>query len=186
MRATLVTIVTTSSFALLSGCAIDPPTRPAPPPPAPAPEPVSTQVYVYPTGGQSPEQLDRDRYECHMWSVREAGFDPSREHVAPHQRVEVVSMPPNGTSTVAGAATGAVVGAAVSSPHNAGGGAVVGAVAGAILGAAADASRQEQADRAEERIEQRQTRSQVQFEQRASDYRRAISACLEGRGYTVK
>src|SRR6185295_7760014 len=109
MRATTTTIVTASCFALLSGCAIDPPAPPPPPPPAPAPEPVSTQVFVYPTGGQSPTQLDRDRYECHMWSVRETGFDPSREHVAPHQRVEVVSMPPQGTTTIAGAATGAVV-----------------------------------------------------------------------------
>ena len=38
-----------------------------------APEPV-----VYPTGGQSVEQIDQDRYECHRWAMGESDFDPTR------------------------------------------------------------------------------------------------------------
>jgi hypothetical protein len=154
--------------------------------PAPAPEPVPARVYVYPANNQSAAQLDRDRYECHLWAVKQSDFDPSAPHVAPHQRVQVVAMPPSGTSTVAGAATGAIVGAAVSRPGSEGSGAAVGAVAGAVLGAAADASREERAEQVQRRYDQRDADLLARLEQRSNDYRRAISACLEGRGYTVK
>jgi Family of unknown function (DUF6515) len=39
--------------------------------PAPAP------FYVYPARGQSEEQTRQDRYECHVWAVDEANFDPA-------------------------------------------------------------------------------------------------------------
>jgi hypothetical protein len=177
----------------IAGCADQPPVRPhrhrEPPPapaPAPAPEAAPPQVYVYPTNGQSEAQLDRDRYECHVWAVKQTNFDPSEPHVAPHQRVQVVAMPPPGTSTVAGAATGAILGAAVSRPRDAGGGAVVGAVAGALIGAAADSQRQERAEQVQQRYDQRDAAAAARLEQQSNEYRRAIGACLEGRGYTVK
>jgi hypothetical protein len=53
------------TLALLVGCATEPMALPVPPPPTVAPRP-DTRVYVYPTAGQSEEQLDRDRYECHL------------------------------------------------------------------------------------------------------------------------
>ena len=37
----------------------------------------SAQVYVYPRMGQSEEQRDQDRYECHRWAKSETGYDPS-------------------------------------------------------------------------------------------------------------
>lgn len=37
---------------------------------------VSPEIFVYPSEGQSDEQRDRDRYECHRWAVDETGFDP--------------------------------------------------------------------------------------------------------------
>src|SRR5262249_17429397 len=176
----------------IAGCADQPPVRPhhrqaraAPPAPAPAPTP-PPQVYVYPTNGQSDSQLDRDRYECHVWAVKQSHFDPSEPHVAPQGRVQVVAMPPPGTSTVAGATTGALIGAAVSNPWHTGEGAAVGAVAGAILGAAADSQREERAQQVQERYDQRDAAANARLEQQSNDYRRAIGACLEGRGYTVK
>lgn len=170
----------------LTGCAEQRPRHRYDSPPAPAPEPVPARVYVYPANNQSAAQLDRDRYECHTWAVKQSDFDPSAPHVAPHQRVQVVAMPPSGTSTVAGAATGAIVGAVVSRPGSEGSGAAVGAVAGAVLGAAADASREEHAEQVQRRYDQRDANLAARLEQRSNDYRRAISACLEGRGYTVK
>lgn len=177
----------------LTSCA-DAPARPAParrvqtaPPPEPAPPPpVSTQVYVYPTSGQSPDRVSRDRYECYLWSVKQSGFDPSQARLAPHQRVEVVPMPPPGTDTVAGAATGAILGAVVSRPGNAAAGAVGGAIVGGALGAASDASRQAQAKRIQDRYDRRNNAQSAALEEQASNYRRALTACLEGRGYTVK
>jgi hypothetical protein len=39
---------------------------------------VQTQkLYVYPAGGQSEAQLAEDRYQCHVWSTDNTGFDPT-------------------------------------------------------------------------------------------------------------
>ena len=138
-------------------------------------------VYVYPARGQSNSQLDRDRYECNAWAVKQTGYDPSEYH-ADAERVNVTVEPPIGTGTAAGALTGAVLGAAVSHPHQEAGGAILGGIAGAMIGASADASRQEEASKIQEAYDRR---SEDKLRQAAS-YRRAISACLESRGYTVK
>jgi hypothetical protein len=156
------------------------------PPPEPVPQPVNTQVYVYPTSGQSTDRVSRDRYECYLWSVKQSGFDPSQPRLAPHQRVEVVAMPPQGTDTVAGAATGAILGAVIADPHNAAAGAIGGAIVGGALGAASDASRAAHAKQVQDRYDRRSSAQAAQLDMQASNYRRALTACLEGRGYTVK
>jgi len=38
----------------------------------------SEEVFVYPKNGQSDEQQNTDRYECHRWAVDKTGFDPTR------------------------------------------------------------------------------------------------------------
>jgi hypothetical protein len=145
----------------------------------------STLVYVYPDKGQTDAQSDRDRYECHLWAVRETGFDPSEAELAPHQRVQVVPGPPTGTRTVAGVATGAAVGAVVAHPGNAGAGALIGAALGGIVGGSADAAHAQQVNAVETHASARETERTARLEEESSNYRRAISACLEGRGYTV-
>ena len=35
------------------------------------------ELFVYPTKGQTQEQLGQDKYECHLWAVNQSGFDPS-------------------------------------------------------------------------------------------------------------
>ena len=145
-----------------------------------------TRVYYYPTAGQSAAQQDRDRYECHLWAVKQSGFDPSLPMPAPVPRVEVIASPPPGHDTALGAVTGAVIGAAIGSPRSTGEGAVVGAVAGAVIGAASDASRQERAEVIERHYDQRDSQRTAQVERQAQDYRRAMGACLEGRGYAVQ
>lgn len=147
---------------------------------APA-EPIK-QIYVYPAAGQPAQRMDRDRYECHLSAAKQSGFDPSRVRSGYQQRYEIVSAPPPGTNTVGGALAGAVLGAAVAGPGDAGGGALVGAAAGAVVGAAADSANQQRVARETRDVRRRD----AALEQRADDYRRAISACLEGRGYTVR
>lgn len=143
-------------------------------------------IYVYPSKGQSDQQLDRDRYECHGWAYKQTGYDPTQPNLAPHQQVQVVPMPPDHRGAVNGAIAGAVIGATVSGPHDAAQGAMVGAVAGAMAGAASDVARsREAAGNASHRTAAEQA-EQARLEKQAYDYRRAISACLEGRGYTVK
>src|ERR1700692_2924088 len=44
--------------------------------------PVETELFVFPNGDQTNEQLERDREECHRWALQQAGFDPKA--AAPH------------------------------------------------------------------------------------------------------
>ena len=157
--------------------------RVAPPPPRPvvvAPPPPQ-KIFVYPSNGQSPQQTDRDRYECHVWAVQQTGVDPSRPDTNPYARVVVQPATPPGANTAAGAVTGAILGALFAGPRNAGAGLVVGGAAGAIVGSAADANAQAQAHMTQQQINQAAAAGRAQ----ADSYRRALGACLQGRGYTV-
>lgn len=174
----------------LAGCATVPAGPDRPPPgwgsgpygtEAPAPRP-NTTVYAYPEHGQSSDQQSRDRYECSLWAVRQTGFDPSAPNVPAYDRV-VVSGPPRGTGTAIGAIAGAVLGAALAGDDDTGAGAVFGGITGAMIGSASDASREQQNEEMMSRQERQQA---IALERKAADYRRAISACLEGRGYSVK
>ena len=161
---------------LLAGCVVAPPVRTvavAPPPPP--------RIFVYPARGQSPEQLERDRYECHVWAVQQTGVDPSREDARPYERVVVQEAPPPGAGAVAGAIGGAILGSLIAGPRDAGAGLLIGGATGAIVGSSADASAQAQAQQAQGQISRREAADQA----RAQSYRRAIGACLSGRGYTV-
>lgn len=144
-----------------------------------------TQVYFYPNAGQSAAQQDRDRYECHLWAVRQSGFDPSLPLPPPAPRVEVIAGPPPGHDTAVGAVTGAMIGALVGHPHDTAEGAIVGAVAGVTLGALSDSTRQAQSENLQRYQDQIDAQRMARLERTARDYRRAMSACLEGRGYTV-
>lgn len=145
-----------------------------------------TQVYFYPKSGQTTAQQSRDHYECYNWSVKQTGFDPSQSAVPLEQRVRVVPMPPPGYDTAVLAITGAVLGALIGGPRHAGTGALIGAGTGAVVGAASDASRQQTARQLEESYANRDRSRDAQYEGRALNFRRAMSACLEGRGYTVQ
>jgi len=154
---------------------------PTPPPPMPA-----TEIYFYPTRGQTPAQQERDRYECYLWAVKQSGFDPGQAQLAPHQRVEVKPVPGPGADTAAGAVSGAVIGSMLAVPHDRGEGMVLGAITGALLGAASDAARQDQAQQIQQTYDAREAQRYTRLERQARDYRRAMTACLEGRGYSVR
>src|SRR6202045_98838 len=110
---------------LLAACVTPPPRAyavPAPPP---------QRLYVYPAKGQSPEQTERDRYECHVWAVQQTGVDPSRPDATSYERVVVQPANPPGSATAAGAVGGAILGALIAGPRNAGAGLLVGGATGA-------------------------------------------------------
>ena len=160
---------------LLAACVTPPPRTyavPAPPP---------QRVFVYPANGQSAEQSDRDRYECHVWAVEQTGVDPSRGDASAYERVIVQPANPPGAGTVAGAIGGAILGSIIAGPRDAGAGLIIGGATGAIVGSASDASAQAQARQTQAQINQ----SAAAGRARADSYRRAIGACLTGRGYTV-
>ena len=178
-------ILLLSAAAILAGCVEEPPPRrvyQAPPPPPPP----RTEVYAYPTQGQTPEQTDRDRFDCHEWAVKQTGFDPSAPGTPPHDRVVVASGPPPGTNTAIGAVAGAILGAVVAGPRNSGFGAVAGGITGAAIGSTGDAANAQAQQQQVQAIRSQDARQAAALDQKAFDYRRAVSACLEARGYSVK
>ncbi len=129
-------------------------------------------LMIYPRQGQGPEQMGKDRYECHAWAVQQSGFDPSMSQQA-------ASPPPSQPARrplLGGAARGAVAGAAVGAiAGDAGKGAAIGATAGGMK-------------RGFENIDSRRAAQSAPPPQNSAGqdaYTRAMKACLEGRGYSV-
>ncbi len=148
----------------------------------PVSQPVEKTLYFYPTRDQSEAQQDRDRYECYRWAVRETNVDPGmrpvRQAAAPHTAPVVRDT----GASVGGAVAGAVVGGMVSSPRNMGTGMVLGAIFGGLLGATAEESRAQA-------VERQQAARRDAWEARQApleNFQRAMSACMSGRGYSVR
>lgn len=166
----------------LSACVVAPPrhAKRHAPPPAP-PEATHPALYFYPSQGQSAQRQDRDRFECYQWARQQTGTDPgmtpvSRPMAAPRP------APERGPGAAVGAVTGAVVGAAVTSPRHTGEGMVLGAVIGGLIGAAGE---QQRAQASEDRAAARSQRSQSRADDTLNGFRRAMSACMTARGYSV-
>jgi len=131
---------------------------------------------VDPQRGQSADQLRRDRYECHNWAVEQTGQTP----VAPSEDREQPSdaksekRAERANRAIVGAVIGSMVGGIASSGRryrDRGDSVLTGAAVGAGVGAAT-AGKARDKDKAE-------------AAPTPSEYLRALSACLEGRGYTV-
>jgi len=169
----------------LSACVVAPPPQPLPVTLSVTRPPVQ-EAYFYPAQGQSPAQVDRDRFECHEWAVKQSNYDPSLPQPATAVRAAHVVDTAPVRDTAVGAVAGAAIGAAVSEPWRAGQGAAIGAVAGALIGATGDAARSEA-------IQQANAANDARAQQRVSaqgagydNYRRALNACGSGRGYEVR
>jgi hypothetical protein len=132
---------------------------------------------VDPQRGQSADQLRRDRYECHNWAVEQTGETP----VAPSEDREEPSDAKRSKRAerveraLIGAAIGGVVGGIASSGrhhhHDSGDAILAGAAVGAGVGAATAGKARD--------------RDKTEAASQPSEYLRALSACLEGRGYIV-
>ncbi|HSC14572.1 MAG TPA: hypothetical protein VLI71_05610 [Gammaproteobacteria bacterium] len=122
--------------------------------------------------GQSVEQARRDRYECHNWAVAQTGQAPPAAPVA---------APPDAATgdlrrerigrAIVGATIGGTIGSLFGDWHDANENILAGAALGAGIGAATAGAGRKQEEPA--------------APVGPSDYLRALTACLEGRGYTV-
>ncbi len=133
------------------------------------------QMFIFPQKGQDQAQQDADRGACHVWAVNQTGFDPTLASTTPPSSREA---PQGGLvrGGARGAAAGAVIGAIAG---NAGRGAAMGAAGGGLIGGM---RRSDQARR-----QQQGSRNwQAQQDAQRANYRRALTACLEGKGYTVR
>ncbi len=138
-------------------------------------------VFVYPANGQNAEQQSKDEYACYQWASQNTGYDPSRPQgsgaPAPAQEEQVGGV---GRGAVRGGLGGLAIGAIAG---DAGKGAAIGAASGALIGGV---RRHDQNSRQQQQQAQHQQQQAAAQNQGRSNYNRAYSACLEGRGYTVK
>lgn len=155
---------------------------------------------IYPAKNQTAEQQKKDEGECAVWAKDNTGIDPvalaaAPATPAPAPAAEAAQPEKTGPSgaRLRGAARGAAAGAIIGevADDDAGDGAAVGAVAGAMSGGAADRrGRRQQKQQAEQQAAAQQQQAQQQADAKKQEqlatYQRANSACLEGRGYTVK
>ena len=132
----------------------------------------ASDIYVFPSRGQTDAQMDKDKYSCHQWASQQSGYDP----MSPPPSSGGVSTPAYrpGRDVLGGAAKGAVV--AGIADGDAGKGAAVGALGGGIFGGMRH-------QRKVDSVRQQQAAATSGLQ---NDYRRAYSACLEGKGYTVR
>jgi hypothetical protein len=133
-------------------------------------------LFIYPQKSQTEEQQSKDRFECHEWAVQQSGFDPT----APVSSSPTSTQDSTGGEALGRAGRGAAVGAVGGAiAGDAGKGATIGAAAGGGTGLIKKKRQNQEAADAE-------AQRTAATEERQGTYRRALSACLEGRGYTIK
>jgi hypothetical protein len=130
-------------------------------------------IVTTPARNQTAQAMRRDRFECHNWAVEQIGGVP-----APATEEEATRRGERGervAKVLTGAGIGAFVGGLVRGDEGrreANDGALGGAVVGAAVGAAIGRNRDDETDPEEE-------------DEVFDAYFRALSACMEARGYTV-
>jgi hypothetical protein len=134
---------------------------------------------VFPAKDQTSGQQSTDEQACYGWAKSKTGIDPA--HITAAQPADSQASNSGGGERARGAARGAAGGALVGAvAGDAGTGAAVGATVGAISGGAA--KRRAKKDAAAQQEQQ----AQASIAQQKDTYNKAFSACMEGKGYTVK
>jgi len=136
---------------------------------------------IYPKDGQSQEQQEKDKFECYSWAKGQSGFDPM-------ETPRATEAPPAQQAKRGGAGRGAIGGALLGAgigaiAGDAGKGAAIGGISGGVFGGARRQGQRRQEEHAEQQWAQDQAN---QYAQKRNSYNRAYSACLEGKGYTVR
>jgi hypothetical protein len=185
------------SFAAAQKPAQPPPTETGAAP-AGAPQPAATPtgaaqptspaaalgLYVYPAKGQTADQQKQDEQGCYAWAKEQSGIDPATVKANPDSAKEAAKGKVDSAAAgagIKGAAAGAVGGAVVGGiAGDAGTGAGIGAVAGAAKGRKA----KKQAGKQAEQQAVQQTNAEAAG--KIDTFKKGMSACLEGKGYTVK
>ena len=144
------------------------------------------ELIVYPAQGQSNDQMEKDKFECYNWAKGQTGFDPMQVPTAssapPSQEKKSVGGSTLGGGLLGGAG-GAVIGGIAGGSSGARTGAAIGGLTGGAFGGMRSSRQNRQADQQRQQWEQEQAN---QYMQQRNSYNRAYSACLEGRGYSVK
>lgn len=144
------------------------------------PEASAQDLYAYPTKGQSQAQQEQDEFQCYNWAKRQTGFDPMQ---VPQAGAPPPQKDKGGIGILGGAAGGGALGAIggliAGKP---GTGAAIGAATGGILGGLTSEKSRKNNEKARKDWERRES---AQYQQGRTNYNRAYSACMSGRGYSV-
>lgn len=151
---------------------------------AAAPTVAQLGLFVYPAKGQAKDVQAKDEQECYAWAQQQTGIDlakgPPDVEAAGKAAAEQAKSATTGAA-VGGAARGAAGGAAVGAiAGDAGEGAAIGAVAGAVAGRRAKKRAVAQAE------QQGQQQAAAAWNNQVATFKKAVSACLEGKGYAIK
>jgi hypothetical protein len=146
---------------------------------------LAQEMVIYPSQGQSNEQLEQDKFQCYSWSKNESGFDPmalpTTSEPPPAKEAQQGGVARGAVrGTLAGGAIGAIAGNSKSDTRT-------GLRAGAATGALVGGMRRNNQVRKEAQQQKNWEQQQVnQYAQGRTNYNRAYAACMEGRGYSVK
>lgn len=157
---------------------------PAQPPAAQSGPSASLGLYVFPAKGQTPEQQKQDEQACYTWAQEQSSIDPANVKANPDSAKKAAGAKADSATEgagVKGGARGAVGGAVVGGiVGDAGEGAAVGAVVGVARGRKAKKAAKKQAE------QQAEQQAHAQAAQTMESFKKAYSACIEGKGYTIK
>jgi uncharacterized protein YcfJ len=143
----------------------------------------SLGLYVFAAKDQTAQQQSHDESYCYGWAKTHSGIDPTniKPQAPDQQTAEKAADSATQGARVGGAARGAAGGAVIGAiTGDAGGGAAVGAAVGAMAGGSARRQARRDAKAAANQ------QAQMSVEQQKASYNKAFSACMEGKGYTVK
>jgi len=153
---------------------------------APAPASLSGKLglVVFPAKDQRKEQQATDENACYDWSKEQTGIDPAAVTVntdsaaaAGKAAADTATQGAGAKGAARGAAGGAVVGGIAG---DAGTGAAIGAVAGVAKGRKAKKQASQQAQ------QQAVAGAEGEAAGKIEAFKKGMSACLEGKGYSVK
>lgn len=149
-------------------------------------------MYVYPKNHQSAELQLRDENECYASAKQNSGVDPQAPQQPSGSEQQQAGQSagkgaPKG-GTVAGSAKGAAGGAAIGAiAGDAGQGAAIGATVGAVAGRRKQKKAEKTAkQQAAQQQEQAKAQATAQNQASLDSFKRAFSACMDARGYSVQ
>jgi outer membrane lipoprotein SlyB len=180
-----------------------PAAQPAAAPTGPVPSFSAAQkvgLYAYPAKGQGHDQQLIDESDCYNSAQEQTGVNPemaapqapSSAEVQAAQAQAAEAAPEAKGGRAKGAAKGAVGGAVIGGiAGNAGAGAAIGATAGTVRGGrqqrkANEATKQQASDQAGAQVQQQYQGQKAAYNQQMDKFKRAFSACMDAKGYSVK
>jgi hypothetical protein len=157
-------------------------------------------LFAFPAKGQSHDEQLIDESACYNAAQQQTGVNPemaapqapSSAEVQAAQNQAAEAAPEAKGGRAKGAAKGALGGAVIGGiAGNAGAGAAIGATVGTVHGGrqqrkANDASKEQASAQAGAQMQQQYQGQKAAYNQKMDTFKRAFSACMDARGYSVK